>query len=110
MKEIYQKINNLFITDPSRNYFTNIYKHIPILDHKSHRLIRLMILKKIPLVKVDCRICRQPIKFYFKHIEICIGIEHNIYERLQQLRILLTTDWYYIRNLSTLINLSIEIF
>ena len=92
MKEIYSNIHNPFIPDPSSNFHENIYKYLPILDIKSHRLLRLMVLKKFPGVEVACKLCNELTRSFFKHIDECSALNPSVKTQFLQLKALNSQD------------------
>ena len=104
MKSIYSNIPNPFIPDPSLNFYNKTYKYLPILDITTHRLIRLMVLKKYPGVEIECRLCKTVTRSYFKHINDCICINEELYDKFLPLKQLSITDWKNINNKNDLIS------
>ena len=109
MKCIYSSIPNPFIPDPSTNFYNKTYKYLPILDINTHRLLRLMVLKKFPGVEIECRLCKDRTRSYFKHINECLCINELLYKFLP-LKQINTTDWKNIPNKNDLIRLCIQLY
>ena len=81
-----------------------------IVDNKSHRLNRLMILKKFPDVEVECKLCKELARSFFNHIDECNTLSSFIKMKFHQLRTLKLQDWKEIPNKSELKTLTIELF
>ena len=109
MKSIYSNIPNPIIPDPSSNFHNKSYKYLPILDINTHRLLRLMVLKKFPGVEIECRLCKNPTRSYFKHINECICINEELYDKFLPLKFINNTDWNNIPNKNNLIRLCIQL-
>ena len=110
MKEIYNDIRNPFVPDPSSNFHDKVYKYMPVLDNKSHRLIRLMVLKKFPGVEVECKFCKELTRSFFNHFDECNILSPFTKMKFHQLRTLKSQDWKEISNKEELKRLTIELF
>ena len=104
MKSIFERVNNPIITAPTDNFFKGKYKFLLILEIYSYRLIRLIVLKKLPRVIEVCKIFKQDTISYFNYLDECIDLPFEVWKKLNIIKEIKVKVWNYVTSKNEIIS------